>query len=139
MTGLAKISWAGTLVFVATAVPAALEVDVFQLPAAIVALTLFGLGILANLWALAIAIDRSRVDAIGMGGLFFLAGSAPRSVQLHLMSSLAVQVVCGFVTASLRPFTSLAFGILVAMFGLGVAGLWGAKHGEFDPRVEQPT
>ncbi len=137
MPVLARLSWIGTVLFVATAVPAAFEVTSFELPAAIVALVLFACGILAFLWALAIAIERSRVDAIGMGGLFFLAGSAPKGVQRHFLASLFVQVVCGFATASMRPFTSLAFGILVAMFGLGVAGLWGAKHGEFDLRSSE--
>lgn len=134
MTLLAKLSWLGTLVFIATSVPAALDVEALLLPAAIVALVLFAIGIVAFLWALAVAINRSRVDAIGMGGLFFLAGSAPSSVQRHFLAALALQVICGFVTASMQPFTSLAFGILVSMFGLGVAGLWGAKYGEFETR-----
>ncbi len=134
MTLLAKISWVGTVVFTATAVPAALSVTAFELPAAIVSLVLFGLGIIAFLWAFFVAVNRSRTDAIGMGGLYFLAGSAPKSVQYHFLASLAVQIIVGFATASMRPFTSLAFGILVSMFGLGVSGLWGAKFGEFTPR-----
>ncbi len=132
---LAKLSWVGTVLFCATAIPASLEVTVFELPAAIVALVLFAAGIITCLWGLAVAINRSRHDAIGMGGLFFLAGSAPKAVQRSFMASLFLQVVVGFTTASMRPFTSLAFGILVAMFGLGVAGLWGAQNGEFEPRA----
>jgi hypothetical protein len=28
----------------------------------------------------------------------------------------------------------VAFGILVPIFGLGLAGLWGARHGVFEAR-----
>jgi hypothetical protein len=31
----------------------------------------------------------------------------------------------------------LAFGILTPLYGLGIAGLWGARHGTFAPR--RPT
>jgi hypothetical protein len=44
-------------------------------------------------------------------------------------------VVVAFAAAALRPFTSLAFGILVPMWGLALAGVWGARHGTFGPRV----
>jgi hypothetical protein len=46
-----------------------------------------------------------------------------------------VQVVVALVTAIARPFTGLAFGILVPVFGLGLAGLWGARRGSFPSRV----
>jgi len=39
------------------------------------------------------------------------------------------------VTASVRPFTGLAFGILVPTYGLGLVGLWAVRLGEFPPRV----
>jgi hypothetical protein len=74
--------------------------------------------------------------AIGIGGLYFLAGSAPKKVQAHLMGSLAVEVVVAIFTASVRVFTSLAFGILVPVFGLAMAGLWGARHGVFERNDE---
>ena len=85
------------------------------------------------------AIGRSRTDLIGMGGLFFLAGSAPRAVQRSLWASLAVEVVVAVATAAARPFTPLAFGVLAPMFGLGVMGLWGAKFGTFPPRPPEPA
>jgi hypothetical protein len=34
-----------------------------------------------------------------------------------------------------RPFTSLAFGVLSPLFGLAMAGLWGARHGSFGART----
>ena len=82
---------------------------------------------------LVLAAARSRDDAMGIGGLFFLAGSAPRAVQRHLMGSLAVQLVVAVVAAALDPFTPLAFGTLVPVLPLGLAGLWSVRHGMFDP------
>ncbi|MEE9415936.1 MAG: hypothetical protein V3V01_11675 [Acidimicrobiales bacterium] len=134
---LVQASWAGTAVFVATAIPATLGVEALRLAAAVVALILFGLGIVVFLGAYGVAIVRSRTDAMGIGGLFFLAGSAPKLVQRHMMGSLLIQVLVGLITAATRPFTAIAFGVLVAMFGLGLAGLWGAKFGKFESRYQQ--
>ena len=38
----------------------------------------------------------------------------------------------------IRPFTPLAFGILVPMLGLGLIALWGARHGTFPARADEP-
>ena len=134
MSPIERWSWRGTAVFTVTAVAAAISPDLFRWPALVVAIVLFAIGIVVFLWAFLIAVERSRTEAIGIGGLYFLAGSAPRNVQRNLLGSLAVQVVVAVITASVRIFTSLAFGILVPMFGLAMAGLWGARHGVFDER-----
>jgi len=132
-SSLITVAWAGTVLFVVTAT-IAVFVEPFRLVSAGVALLLFALGIVGMLMAFAGAVERSRTEDIGMGGLYFLAGSAPKDVQRHLMGATAVQTVVALTTASIRPFTALAFGILVPMFGLGVAGLWAARHGEFPKR-----
>ena len=44
-------------------------------------------------------------------------------------------IVVGLVTALVRPFTGLAFGVLTPVFGLGLIGLWGARLGTYPPRV----
>jgi hypothetical protein len=80
---------------------------------------------------IALAAARSRDDAMGIGGLFFLAGSAPRPVQVHLLGSLAVQVAVAVLGAALHPFTPLAFGTLVPTSALALAGLWSVRHGLF--------
>lgn len=122
--------------FAATAV-IAVFVDALRPVATGVALILFAAGSALFLWAFAIAVGRSRTDAIGIGGLYFLAGdTAPRGVRRPMMASVATQTVVALGTATARPFTSLAFGILVPVFGLGIAGLWGARHGRFEPRRE---
>lgn len=133
--GLVRLDQVGTAVIVAASAAAAVAPEVFTAPLVVVALAALAIGIGAFLWAYAIAIGRSRVDAIGMGGLFFLAGSAPRRVQRAFLVCLAVQVVATIVAASVRPFTPVAFAVLAPMFGLGLGGLWAARHGAFPPRL----
>ena len=127
-------AWVGTAAFAVTAIAAAAAPDQLRIPALVVALVLFGLGCIAFLWGFAVAVGRSRTDEIGIGGLFFLAGSAPAEARRPLLLALTIQIVVAFATAAVRPFTSLAFGILVPVFGLGVSGLWGARHGSFPQR-----
>lgn len=128
-------AWTGTGVFVVSAVLSTL-VSSLRIVGVVVALALFAAGCLAFLSAFAAAVERSRTEEIGIGGLYFLAGSAPTSVRWHLLGALAVQVVTAFTTASIRPFTAVAFGILVPMYGLGMAGLWAARHGHFPARTD---
>jgi hypothetical protein len=137
--GIVRTSVAGTAVYAVVAVLATVFTDALGVLVAVVSGVLFFAGTGAFLWAYAIAIGRSRNDLIGMGGLFFLAGSAPRIVQRVLMASLGAEVVVAVVTASVRAYTELAFGALVPMWGLGLAGLWGARHGVFPPRKEAST
>ena len=130
-----RADWVGTTVFTFTAV-AATVTDAGAVPAAAVALSLFAAGITIFLWAYAIAVGRSRTDAIGIGGLFFLAGegTAPSRVRRNLLGALGAQVVVALATAGARPFTSLAFGVLVPVYGMALTGLWGARYGRFDLR-----
>lgn len=130
---LLRLSWAGTAVFV-VAIGAATLSRSMRPVGVVVSLVLFAVGCGAFLWAYAIAVDRSRTDEIGIGGLYFLAGSAPSPIRRAFMTALALQVVVSVVAASIRPFTTVAFGILVPMYGLGLAGLWGARHGSFATR-----
>ncbi len=133
-----KASWIGTAIFGVTAIAAAIDPDVFAGVALAVALVLFLVGCVVFLVAFLHAVGRSREVEIGIGGLYFLAGTAPRAVQLHLLGSLGTEVLIAFATASARPFTSLAFGMLVPVYGLGLCGLWGARHGTFAARVPSP-
>lgn len=130
-----RASWAGTVVFAIAAIGAVVEPRAMALAAA-VSVLLFAAGIGVFFWAYAVAVGRSRTDAIGIGGLFFLAGrtTAPKPVKKALLASLAAQVVIGLATAGARPFTSLAFGVLVPLYGLALTGLWGARNASFSPR-----
>jgi hypothetical protein len=133
-TGLVRVATVGTAVFALSAVAAAIAPDPLSVPAALVDLALFAVGCVLMLAAFAVAVGRSRDETIAVGGLYFLAGCAPRTVQRRLMGALAAQVVVAVVTASVRPFTPLAFGVLVPVFGLGTAGLWASRHGTFPSR-----
>jgi hypothetical protein len=131
---LIRASWAGTAAYTAVAVPAVWWLDALEAVVALTAGLLFFAGSAAFLWAFFVAVERSRSEVIGVGGLYFLAGCAPPSVQRTMMLSLGAQTVVAIGTASLRPYTALAFGVLVPMWGIGLAGLWGARHGTFPPR-----
>jgi hypothetical protein len=133
---IVRASWAGTAVYALAALVGTIWLDAV-IVVVVVSLVLFAAGTVAFLAAYLRAIGRSRYEAIGMGGLFFLAGGvAPSSVQHQMLASFALQVTIGFVTASVRIYTPVAFGLLVPMYGLGLMGLWGARHGEFSPRDE---
>lgn len=134
-----EASWVGTALFVVTALAATVAVGPARSVAVAVALGLFAVGCLLFLWAFWLAVQRSRTEEIGIGGLFFLAGkdTAPARPKWLLLGSLSLEVVTAIVTASIRPYTSLAFGLLVPVFGLACTGLWGARYGRFGPRVHR--
>jgi hypothetical protein len=132
-----RASWWGTAVTCVAVVLNAVTGDRDNyLLSAVPALVLFVTGCAAFLWAFSIAVGRSRTEVIGVGQLFFLSGCAPRRVQVSMMASLAVQSVVPLIVAVIRPFT--AFGVLAPMWALGLAGLWGARHGRFPARPGEP-
>lgn len=135
---IVNAAWAGTAAFTVAQVVATISPDLFGGIAAFVALGLFAIGCTIFLWAYALAVARSRTDEIGIGGLYFLAGTAPKVVAFRLRLALIIQVVVAIASAAIRPFTSVAFGILVPVFGLGLCGLWAARYGTFGHRGEQP-
>ena len=103
-----------------------------------VALGLFALGCVAFLWAYWLAVQRSRTDEIGIGGLFFLAGkdTAPPRPKWLLLGALATQVVVALVTASVRPYTHARLRPAGADVRAGLHRPVGrARYGQFGPRV----
>lgn len=132
-----------TALFIVTA---GLAVAFFDQPwktvAVVVCLASFSIGVVAFLWGYWSAVQRSREDNISVAALYFLIDNcAPKAVARRMNSLLAIQFIAGLVTAGLRSSTdgkrgsTLAFGILVPMMGLGLNGLWAAFHGHFAPRV----
>jgi hypothetical protein len=99
-----------------------------------VSVTLFVVGCVAFLAAFVIAASRSRDEVVTLPGVFLLA-DAPTGVRRSFFAAFGVEVVVAFAAAGVRPFTPLAFGILAPMFGLGMGGLWAARHGSFEPIV----
>lgn len=130
--GLVRADAWATLVFAVVSVAAAVVPDPLEFVAVPVDLVLFVAGCSAFLWAYAVAIGRSRYDDLTMAGVFFLSDRvAPARVTRAFWLLLAAQVVVGLATAAARPFTALAFGVLVPVLGLGLMALWGARHGDF--------
>ena len=130
-----RASWGGTAVFALTAIAAAAAPETFEPPALVVAVALFAAGCGIFLWAFLLVAARSRTDQMEQAQIWFLTGPpTPREVRRSLLGALAVQVVVGVATAGVRPYTSLAAGVLVPMWGLGLCGLWAARHGTFPAR-----
>ncbi len=137
---IVRASWWGTGVFTVVSVTAAAAPDVFSTAAVVVDVVLFLAGCVLFGVSFLRAVARSRTEAIGIGGLYFLAGgTAPAPVRKALLWSLAIEVVVALGTAFARPYTNLAAGVLVPVYGLGLCGLWASTHGTFGPRTGQKT
>jgi len=134
--GMVNLAFAGTGVLVGTSAAAAALPDSFGLVHAVVSVVLFVVGTGALLWAYALGVARSRTDVVSIPGLFFLAGTAaPRDVRRPFRIALVVEIVAVVVAAAIRPYSEVAFGILAPMFGLGLMGMWGGRHGAFPPKA----
>jgi hypothetical protein len=105
-------------------------------------MVLFAIGVVCTLWAYTRALDRSRVENVGVANLFLLTGAtAPPAVKRTMSTSLIVQVVAAVAGASFGvvglnkgQLNALAFGVLVPMFGIGMNGVWAARFGSYGPR-----
>ena len=94
-------------------------------------LVLFSTGSAAFLWAFFTAAKRSRDEPVTVAGVVWLIGSAPAATARALRWALMIQVVVAVAAASIRPFSPVAFGVLMPMFGLGCLAWYGARHGDF--------
>lgn len=136
-----------TVVFVASAVFAAIVfTDAARVVAVVVALALFAVGVFTFLMGYFVAVGRSRTQEIAVAELYLLTGKAlPAAPKRALLWLLGVQIVAALGTALARPNTdgkagsTLAFGVLVPMLGLGLNGLASARHGTFGPRRRKPS
>ncbi len=133
-------TWLATGVFTLVSIAAVIDPEAFISVYFGVAVVLFLAGSALFAADIVLMAARSRDDLMGIGGIFLLAGSAPREVQVSLLSSLGVQIVVSIVAAAIHPFTPLAFGTLVPILGLSMCGLWSVRYGHFpaqtpaDPR-----
>ena len=139
---LVRLNVMATAVFTVSAVAAAVAfTDPWRVQGVVVALGCFAIGVWVFLWGYWTAVQRSRIDQIAVAQIYFLThGVVPARQRRIMWAALAVQCVVSLVTALARPNTdgqpgsTLAFGILVPMLGLGLNGLLAAKHGRFTPR-----
>lgn len=108
-----------------------------------VSMGLFAIGVATTLWSYAKALERSRVEEVGVANLYLLTGqTAPKPVRRVMTAALTTQVVAAVVGAWIGvvgldkgELNALAFGVLVPMFGVGMNGVWAALHGSYGPRV----
>jgi hypothetical protein len=96
-----------------------------------VSLALFLASLPVWIYAFGLAVVRSaRGDDIAVASWVFLVGSAPDDVRRALLGAAALSAVIGVATAWGNPFC-----VLVPMFHLGLAALWGARHGTYPART----
>jgi hypothetical protein len=142
---IVRVNVVGTVIFVATAVfAAAVFSTTAQWVGASTAMALFAVGVFAFLWGFWNAVQRSRDEEVSVTQLYMLLGAGtPKDVRRTMLLMLGIQVVAAFGTAIWRidgpdgsPGSSLAVGLLVPMFGLGLNGLWAAYHAEFGKRMD---
>lgn len=132
---LVQASWFGTAAFAIACALGLVAIDTFAPLVVALSVLMFTAGTILFFVAYARAVGRSRTETLGVGGIYFLAGSAPPEIRRTFMRSFGIQ--CGLVVLViiLRPFTSLVLGALAPMYGLGCSGVWGARYGWFPPRV----
>jgi len=132
VTGKAIViaSWATLAVFSVVAIVDAAGVHALNTPATFISVGLFLGSLPIWLYAFALVLVRSaRGDDIMVGSWVFLAPSAPKEIRRHLLGATAVCVVVALATAWANPFS-----VLVPMLTLGLAALWGARHGKYPAR-----
>jgi hypothetical protein len=116
----------------------------------VVSMALFAAGVATTLWSYAAALERSRLEDVGVTHLYLLSGTtAPTAVRRVMWGCLGAQIVVaiggatiGVVGLDKGSLNALAFGILVPMFGIGANGVWAARHGAYGPRrvaAERPS
>lgn len=145
---IVRVNVVGTALFAVSAVVAAVIFEgTAKTQGVAVALGLFTVGIAAFIWGYWTAVQRSREEEISVAELYFLLGKAiPKRIKIIMHSCLAAQCIVALATALARPNTlengaenssrgsTLAFGVLVPVLGLGLNGLWAATHGTFGQR-----
>ncbi len=132
------------LFLVATVIAAVVFTPATRAAGVVVDLVLFSIGVAAFIWGYFSAVQRSRVDEISVASLYFLSGQvAAKQVQKIMNGCLIAQLVIGLAGAIARSTTdgkagsTLAFGVMVPLLGLGLNGLWASQFGTFTPR-ERP-
>lgn len=146
--GIIRVNTVGTAVFAASGSWAAVVFDgVAKAQGVVVDLVLFTIGVVAFLWGYFSAVQRSRTSQMSVAELYLLLGTAiPARVKRVMNLLLLIQVVTAIATATTRLNTpsseggstngsTLAFGVLVPVLGLGLNGMWAATHGSFPPRA----
>lgn len=132
MSGKAIVvaSWSTLGVFALVAICDAAGLHALNTPATVVSVTLFLASLPIWIYAFGLALVRSsRGDDIAVASWVFLTPSAPKELRRQLLGATGVYIVVAFATAWVNPFS-----VLVPMLPLGLAALWGARHGVYPAR-----
>ncbi len=125
-----------TTVFVVLTVMAVIWTERLEGPYLAYSFVAFLLGMGIFLVDLLLAASRSRSDAMGIGGLFFLAGSAPTTAARTMNLSLAAAIIASIIGALMRSRTAVIFGTLEPILPLALSGLWSVRFGNFPLRTD---
>jgi hypothetical protein len=137
VTGKAIVvaSWSSLAVFAVIAISDAAGLHALNTPATVVSVVLFLVSLPIWIYAFGLVLVRSaRGDDIAVASWVFLTPSAPKDVRRHLLGATGASVVVALATAWANPFS-----VLVPMLQLGLAALWGARHGVYPARRPQPV
>lgn len=126
-------SWIGTGLLAAAA-GLTLVTSATEPVVVVVSVGLCAAGVVGFVAAYVAALGRSRTEELAVASVYFLTHGTPARVRRLLMGAFVVQIAVAVGASSLRPYTAMAFTVLAPMYGLGMAGLWGARHGTFPPR-----
>jgi hypothetical protein len=132
---LVRLSWQATGVLAIVLLLGVVFVSPMAPVAAGVSLLMFAGGLVAFVAAYAVGVRRSRSEEVSVVGMFLLQGTAPKRIRHSFGWAITAQTTLAVVAAVIRPFTTVAFGILAPTIGLGLMALWGARNGEFPPRT----
>lgn len=129
---LLTVDLAATVAFVvATVVAAAWPGNVTDVANIAVSAVLFLGGCAAFAVGFLRAAGRSRHEVVDLAGLFYLTGSAPRTVRRRFLGLWFAQIaVAAASVAYIRP----PFGVMAPVWGIGVITLWSSRHGTFPAR-----
>lgn len=133
--GLRRFALVLTALHAVLTVVAVLSPGLVRAVIAVVFVVVFLVAIVVFVSAFFTAANRSRTENVSVAGAFFLADGAVASLDRRVFTGAAVvQAVVGIVGSSLRPFSSVAFSVLVALAGLAMMALVGARFGAFRGR-----
>ena len=131
-----RVDLAVTLAALVTTVLAVVSDDL-RVPLVALATVAFVAGSALMAAGVAVGSARSRVEYVTLGGLLLLSKPHHAVARSRLLRVLAAaQTVIGVAGAVARPFTTVAFAVLIPMFGLGVMAWVGARDGDFEPRAD---
>jgi hypothetical protein len=123
-------SWSTLAVFAVVAIFDAVGLHALNTPATILSVGLFLASLPIWIYAFGLVLVRStRGDDIAVASWVFLTPSAPKEQRRHLLGATAACIVIALASGWANPF-----GVLVPMLQLGLAALWGARHGVYPAR-----